>query len=183
MKKRVCLLIAIIVCFCMIGCTSDAQEQRENFEVDKQEVITDFLVEFFNFNCNGRYDTLMGAIENDDSLVDVNTGEEGIAPITQVQEQALETYYEYLTPCVTEECLETMQANRLPVQLDKFTKEKGIEASIDYIELTEYDENTYSYRVHFEEIGDAYFTDGLAGQVSYEVIGDEVKISGISIVQ
>lgn len=183
MKKKICLLIAFTLCFSMIGCTSDTQKQTELSKEEKEEVISDFLVEFFNFNCNGRYDTLIQAMENDNSLVDVNTGEEGIAPITQVQEQALETYYEYLTSYVTAECLETMQANRLPVQLDKFTKEKGIEASIDYIELTEYDENTYSYRVYFEEAGEAYFADGLAGQVSYEVIGDEVKISAISIVQ
>lgn len=183
MKKRIGLLIALIFCFCMISCTSDEQNQTEISKEEKQEVLTDFLVEFFNFNCNGRYDTLMQAMENDDSLVDVNTGEEGIVPITQVQEQALETYYAYLMPYVTEECLDTMQANRLPVQLDKFTKEKGIEASVDYIELTEYDENTYSYRVYFEETGEAYFTDGLAGQVSYEIVGDEVKVSAISIVQ
>lgn len=78
-----------------------------------------------------------------------------------------------------------MQANRFPVQLDKFVKEKGLEESIDYIELSIYDENTYSYRVYFEgkDGEESYFGEGLAGQVSIEMIDGEVKVSSIAIVQ
>lgn len=191
MEKKNILLAITLLCLIMTGCTLNSQddvadslqEQIEVSEEEKQDVVSEFLVEFFNFNCNGRYDTFMETVENDDSLVDIDADEEGIMPITQVQEKALETYYQDLAPYVTEECLDTMQANRLPVQLDKFTKEKGIEASVDYIELTKYDDNSYLYRVYFQENGDAYFEDGLAGQVSYEIVDGEIKVSVISIAQ
>ena len=191
MKKRIVLLILSILCVTMIGCTSndvdDAGKNQQSLEEISQEekdnYVTDFLIEFFNFNCNERYDTLMKAMENDDSVVDVSDTTEGIQPLPENQQNAISDYYSDLSKYVTKDCLDTMQANRLPVQLDRFVKEKGIVASVDYIELLLDDENTYSYKIYFEEEGEAYFVDPLAGQVSIEIVDGEIKVTKITIVQ
>lgn len=191
MKKKIVLLILSILCVTMIGCTSndvdDAGKNQQSLEEVSQEerdnYVTDFLIEFFNFNCNERYDTLMESMENDDSVVDVSDTTEGIQPLPENQQNAINDYYSDLSKYVTKDCLDTMQANRLPVQLDRFVKEKGIVASVDYIELFLDDEDTYSYKVYFEEEGEVYFVDPLAGQVSIEIVDGEIKVSSISIVQ
>ena len=191
MKKKIVLLILSILCVTMIGCTSndvdDAGKNQQSLEEISQEerdnYVTDFLIEFFNFNCNERYDTLMESMENDDSVVDVCDTTEGIQPLPENQQNAINDYYSDLSKYVTKDCLDTMQANRLPVQLDRFVKEKGIVASVDYIELFLDDKDTYSYKVYFEEEGEAYFVEPLAGQVSIEIVDGEIKVSSISIVQ
>ena len=191
MKKRIVLLIVFIGCCMLIGCTlndmADVKDNQTSLEEVSQEekdnYVTDFLLEFFNFNCNERYDTLMKSMENDDSIVDINDMEEGIQPLADNQQNAIDDYYFDLSKYVTKGCLDTMQANRLPVQLDSFVKEKGIVASVDYVELLLDDEDTYSYKVYFEEEGEVYFVDPLAGQVSIEIVDGEIKVSSISIVQ
>lgn len=191
MKKKIVLLILSILCVTMIGCTSndvdDAGKNQQSLEEisqkERDNYVTDFLIEFFNFNCNERYDTLMESMENDDSVVDVSDTTEGIQPLPENQQNAINDYYSDLSKYVTKDCLDTMQANRLPVQLDRFVKEKGIVASVDYIELFLDDEDTYSYKVYFEEEGEVYFVDPLAGQVSIEIVDGEIKVSSISIVQ
>lgn len=185
------MLLVSLLCVGMTGCTSDSvdntekdtQVSEEITQEEKDNFVSDFLLEFFNFNCNGRYDTLMETVENDDSLVDVNDTTEGIQPLPENQQKALESYYADLSKYVTEECMVTMQANRIPVQLDRFVNEKGIKASVDYVELISDDEDTYSYKVYFEEEGEVYFIDPLAGQVSIEIVDGEIKITAISIVQ
>lgn len=125
----------------------------------------------------------MKTMENDDSVVDINDTTEGIQPLPDNQQNAMDDYYSNLSKYVTKECLDTMQANRLPVQLDRFVKEKEIVASVDYVELLLEDEDTYSYKVYFEEEKEAYFIDPLAGKVSVEIVDGEIQVTSISIVQ
>ena len=191
MKKRIALLIVLVLCFTMTGCESNdmsdtgknQQSIEEVSQEEKDNYVADFLLEFFTFNCNERYDTLMKTMENDDSVVDINDTTEGIQPLPDNQQNAMDDYYSNLSKYVTKECLDTMQANRLPVQLDRFVKEKEIVASVDYVELLLEDEDTYSYKVYFEEEKEAYFVDPLAGQVSIEIVDGEIKVTSISIVQ
>lgn len=190
-KNRIVVFMMLCVLLLGItGCASDSQEDTQKIEEITQEekynFITDFLIEFFTFNGNGRYDTLMEAVENEDSLVDVNDPSEGIQPISESQQKAIDNYYADLSKYVTEDCLNKMQANRLPVQLDQLVKERGLQESIDYFVLDGISgqENTYLYEVYFEGEGEeAAFIEKLQGQVTVEIIGEEIRISSISITQ
>ena len=190
-KNSIVVLMMLSVLFLGItGCASNLQEDTQMIEEitqeEKDNFVSDFLLEVFNFNCNGRYDTLMEAVENDDSLVDVNATSEGIQPLSESQQEAIDIYYADLSKYVTKECMDRMQANRIPVQLDRFVKEKGLQESVDYIVLdgVSDQENTYLYEVYFEGEGDeAAFIEQLKGQVTIEIIGEEIRISSISITQ
>jgi len=194
MKKKVLAFIFIgILSIGLVACTPEAQtDATESSEVvkeitdeEKEREIGRFLTSFFTLNRNGRYDILMEKMENDDSIVDVDAGNEGIIPLPEAQLKAMETYYAEFEPYVTQECLETMQANRLPVQLERFVKEKGILDQASAIKVGSDDaENTFWYEVEFEvEEGELYFTEPLKGQVTIEIVDGEVKVSAISIVQ
>lgn len=194
-RKYIAILVLVTIsCLVMTGCTSgsadntkeDTQIIEEITKEEKDNFVTDFLLEVFTFNCNDSYDTLMDAVENDDSLVDVNDTTEGIQPLSKSQQEAIDHYYEYLSKYVTEECMATMQANRIPVQLDRFVKEKGLQESVDYIELDYVDdqENTYLYEVHFEgNDSEIAFIEQLKGPVTIEIVDGKIKVSSISIVQ
>lgn len=196
MRKRSTSIVALatILCVVMTGCMSgsvdntkeDTQSSKKITQEEKDNFVTDFLLEVFTFNCNDRYDTLMETIENEDSLLDVNDTTEGIQPLSESQQEAIDHYYADLSKYVTEECMFTMQANRIPVQLDRFVKEKGLQESIDYIELELVDgqENTYLYNVYFEgNDNEMAFIEQLKGQITIEIIDEEVRVSSISITQ
>lgn len=184
MKKHIGVVLVLILCFSMMGCSTDESVEKTFTKEEKENFVTDFLIEFFTFNNNDRYEVLITTVENDNTTV-VEEGV-GIQPLSVVQEKALADYYEALSEYVTEECLNTMQANRLPFQLDKFVKEKGLEESIDYfiIDGESGPENTYLYEVYFEGNSEEIaFIEVLKGQVSIEIVDGEMKVSSISIVQ
>jgi len=194
MKKRLVLFLVLVLSMTMVGCSSGASDNvtdssqmtKEITEEEKEDVISEFLVDFFGLNCDGRYDTFMKEVEGIDYLANAEVSEEGIAELPKEFQDAYDNYFDELSKYATEDCIRTMKANRLPIQLDMFAKEKEIKDSIDYIELdySEGDENVYSYAVHFEAYeGETYFTEPLRGQVSVEIVDGEVKISSISIVQ
>lgn len=184
MKKYRILLLAFLLCFSLVGCSTDELKNKTFTKEEKENFVTDFLIEFFTFNCNERYDVLIKTIENDESHLDVEG--DGIQPLSDIQQKAIEDYYAGLAKYVTEECLTTMQANRLPFQLDKFVKEKGLVESIDYFVLDGVSgpENTYLYEVYFEGNSEEIaFIEVLKGQVSIEIVDGEIKVTSISIVQ
>lgn len=194
MKKKLFLLLVVVLCFGLTGCTSDSVDKTEEdtqvveaiTQEEKEVVVTDFLCEIFTFNCNGRYDTFMQTVEGIDYLANAEISEDAIAELPDEFQVAYDTYFAGLSKYVTEDCITTMQANRIPFQLDKFVKEKGIQDFIDYIvlESVEGQENTFFYDVYFEAEGEeAYFVDPLKGQVTVEIIGEEVRVSSITITQ
>ena len=107
MKKYRVLLLAFLLCFSLVGCSTGELENITFTKEEKENFVTDFLIEFFTFNCNDRFDTLMESIENDESHVDVE--DEGIQPLSDIQQKAIEDYYAGLAKYVTEECKKLYQ--------------------------------------------------------------------------
>ena len=184
MKKYISVVLVLVICFFMMGCSTDESVEKTFTKEEKENFVTDFLIEFFTFNNNDRYEVLIETVENDNTTV-VEEGV-GIQPLSDVQEKALADYYTALSKYVTEDCLNTMQANRLPFQLDKFVKEKGLEESIDYfiIDGESGPENIWMYEVYFEGNREAEaFIEVLKGQVAIDIVDGEMKVTSISIVQ
>lgn len=89
MKKKLFLLLVVVLCFGLTGCTSDSVDKTEEdtqvveaiTQEEKEVVVTDFLCEIFTFNCNGRYDTFMQTVEGIDYLANAEISEDAIAEL------------------------------------------------------------------------------------------------------
>lgn len=121
--KKILVSIFILVCTAFAGCGNTA-ERDEN--ISKQ-----FLEMVYTSNMNQRYDTFV-----EESAVEASELE-GIAAV----------YYQGFEELVTEDYLETMKANRIPLSYDKSAAEQGVEVTVSEIVLEEEMKGSYKYSV------------------------------------
>ena len=115
-KIKYLFLIALAgIGISVISCGKNAQNESSSQEISEQ-----FLEQIFTSNYENRYTEFL-------------------------EDEDIETYYQAFSNCVSQECIEKLQQNRIPIKYDKEAYEKNISYVVSDIALT------------FDEIGTGNF--------------------------
>ena len=139
-KNKLFFIIAttlIITSFLFTACLN-------NESVLEEDVVKNFLHEFFSINSLGRYDKLMELTTTSNSG---STTSGGVSELPVDIQQAYEDYYLPFADTASESCIASMQASRLPVKYDAFFAEYAAKVELDKITLVAVNENSYNFEV------------------------------------
>lgn len=170
--KRVSVSVLFVImligfCFNAISCTKAVDEE------DKINAVKAFVTEFCTFNKNDRYnkfkDTLLSLYSESNSEV-----------FEKKQNEAYEKYLEIFSDMITEECLDTMAANRYPAVFDEMVADKNLVAEIDGLNCTFIRENVYDFEVTFksEEVNEL-LNASVKGQIEIKIVDNRVYVDSI----
>ena len=106
MKVCVKLVLAFLACMALlVGCAAKKADAA-------QQCAADFLVCYYSYNKDGRYDTLTAEIAEAEEQFEASQPEPGIH-FNESIEQAIDQYYQELAALAEETLLDSMQANQL----------------------------------------------------------------------
>ena len=155
-------VLLAVVCLSFCGCAKKITEES------KMETVDAFLTEFFCFNHLQRYDIYLETLQNAEDI--------------ETHEKASQEYYQPFLSMSTENCINGMQRNRLPLKYDSLIVSNGITVEIQEIQCDPVNENTYAFEVSFEpsEIDDVLSTP-VKGRITIETIDKVVYIDSITM--
>ncbi len=156
-KSCLCIVLCLL-CLVLTGCQVKETDTGE-------ELVKEFLTEYFSFNKNSRAQELNSLAEKD-SLEEYG--------------EAYDRYYDAFVVFVTENCIETMKKNREPYIYDKMAAENKLSVVPEV--LTEAaGENTYTFEISFvsQEAGEL-FESPVRGTVTVSQEDDgSIKVNSI----
>lgn len=156
-------ILIIVILTCAILVTSC--NQSINTAV-KEEVVTNFLNEFFSFNKDNRYKTISDTSNDISSL-----------------EKSISNYYNAFDDFASQQCIETMTANRLPIKYDLMVYEKNLSLIICDVIIHEVRENVFSFEIIFDSQYDNEFKNiPRCGEVKIAIIENQVLIDAITLI-
>ena len=126
MKKKYVPIFMIVIMSVLLlaGCQKD-EANKENANTS-QKIEKEFLQQIFTSDYEERYTNFL---KDDD----------------------MEAYYKSLTECTTQECLEYLQQNRIPLKYDKEAEDKKVNYNVSDIEVAYDEEGTGTFEVVFED--------------------------------
>lgn len=127
MKKKRLITIFFVMVFWVFTAAACGKEKAE--EITDRDVVTAFLTAYYTTDYNGRYSEWM--------TVEATDMEKSL--------EAMGNYYSVFSELTTEEQLEKMIQNRIPMKYDMLDAEEGIVCEAPEIELTEEEGEAYSY--------------------------------------
>lgn len=159
--RKLGLLLVMISLF-VTGCASKEDAQNA------QDMKEDFIQVYFTSDYNQRYTNLMS---NGVDLVEES-------------ETYYEAYYSDISSLVTQECLNTLIANREPIKYDKQAADNGESITVADVTFEEYnsENGVYLFTVTLEaDNGSSTSTYDVTGQITVEKEADQEKVSHIFI--
>ena len=124
-KKYVPISMIIIMSLLLLaGCQKDGAN-KENANTS-QEIEKEFLQQIFISDYEERYTNFL-------------------------KDEDMEAYYKLLSECTTQECLEYLQKNRIPLKYDKEAEDKQVSYTVSDIEVAYDEEGTGTFEVVFED--------------------------------
>ncbi len=152
--KLLCVLL--ICCSILTGCGKESSSSA---------LAEQFLKQVFTSNLEQRYDSFQNVDIADENAL----------------KEATHLYYQDFEAMVTEDCLEKLVANRIPLSYDKAAAESNAEVSVEKISLEALPEGGYEYTVTLKvmtngESEEASYT----GQLQFEMIDGEERVSAFS---
>ncbi len=139
-RNKLFLLITVTLMIISLSLTACLNSDSAS----EEEVVKNFLHEFFSINGRGRYDRLM---EITTTSASGSTTSEGVSELPVDIQQAYEDYYLPFADTASESCIASMQASRLPVKYDAFFAEYAAKVELDKITLVAVNENSYNFEV------------------------------------
>ncbi len=174
-RNRIFLVSAMtlmLVSFLLTACLN-------NDSVLKEDVVKNFLHEFFSINSRGRYDKLMDITIASDSS-STTTG--GISELPVDILQAYEDYYLPFEDYASESCIAGMKASRLPVKYDALFAEYAAKVEVYKITLVSVNENSYDFEVFLKADQDLEeIQSPVKGKVGTTDVDGETLVDSISI--
>lgn len=169
MKK---ILLLAVLGLLLMGCAKE--ESKEVTDTKKNEIVETFLTEVFTIDKDSRYETLLGiVIEADFPSVPEETG---LQEAPEEVQKAYDAYYKSFEPFATKKCIESMQANRIPMKYDAHISDEGTGAEITDIKYEKVSDNSYSFEVSY----DADMSN-IKGKLTLETKGEQVYVNFIDI--
>ncbi len=160
------LVILVLLCFGLVSC--ELGRGGADLEEQKTQTMNQFLTEFFQFNNQNRYEKNLEAVQGMDDL--------------EAMEAAIQEYYQPFLSIVTENCLDLMQANRMPFKYDAIAASQGITPQIQNIQYEPVDETSYAFEITYKEGGISdIFPTPIKGRISIEVAENQVRVDSITI--
>ncbi len=151
----VCIILVLLVGICFVSVSTAKDEDREKQEnnvieiQDEETNISRFLGIYYEADRNGRYSNMSA---------DVMDG--------------ITNFYQDFEGLVTQECLESLMAKRLPWSHDKLLTEQGATVQVGNIFLEEQGEGSYQYNVEITLTIDYTVQEvEAAGQITLEENG------------
>lgn len=125
MKKKYVPIFMIVIMSVLLlaGCQKDGVKENANTSL---KIEKEFLQQIFTSDYEERYTNFL---KDDD----------------------MEAYYKSLTECTTQECLEYLQQNRIPLKYDKEAEDKKVNYNVSDIEVAYDEEGTGTFEVVFED--------------------------------
>ena len=153
------ILIVFSLVFISVGCTKSFSDE------EKTETVNAFLTEFFSFNKDNRYGVLTEDVPDKKEL-----------------EEAVKKYMLPFKAFTSEQCYDTMRANRMPGKYDSIAFENSISVKPKDITVDLLRENVYSFEIIFdsEEANEA-FSAPIKGEVSIITAENKALIDSIII--
>lgn len=173
MKRILTSLFSIIIlavfCFNAISCTKAVDEE------DKTNAVKAFVTEFCTFNKNDRY-------KNFEDTVLSLYGESDSDAFADKQSEAYKKYLDAFADMTTEQCLNSMAANRYPAVFDAMVADKNLIADIDVINCSFLRENTYEFEVSFKtkEVNDL-LNAPIKGQIEIKIVDNRAYVDSITV--
>lgn len=147
MKKKYVLIFMIVIMSVLLlaGCQNDGFKENANtlLKIEKE-----FLQQIFTSDYEERYTNFL---KNDD----------------------MEAYYKSLSECTTQECLEHLQYNRIPLKYDKEAEDKKVNYTVSDIEVAYDEEETGTFEVVFEDENNK---DGTAQKATGQITVENEKV-------
>ena len=123
-KKYVTISMIIIMSVLLLaGCQKGGVKENTN---TSQKIEKEFLQEIFTSDYEERYTNFL-------------------------KDEDMEAYYKSLSECTTQECLEYLQQNRIPIKYDKEAEDKKVSYIVSDIEVVYDKEGTGTFEVVFED--------------------------------
>ena len=174
-RNRIFLVSAMtlmLVSFLFTACLN-------NDSVLKEDVVKNFLHEFFSINSLDRYEKLMELTIASDSSPKT-TG--GVSELPMEIQQAYEDYYLPFENYASDSCIAEMKASRLPIKYDALFAEYAAKVEVHKIKIVPVNENSYDFEVllkadqNLEEI-----QSPVRGKVTTRDVDGETLVDSISI--
>lgn len=168
-------IFAMLLCFIMAGC--DNGNTVTVTDEAKTQVVEKFLSEFCTFNKEERYNTFSEAIAE----IGIEQNEE-TSVVAEKQQQAYDEYYKSFASLATQNCIDTMQANRLPFKYDSVVFEKDITVEIGDVEYETTGENSYTFEVSFKSSeANEILKSPIKGQLTLQIADGQVLVDSIRV--
>lgn len=138
MNRRVCLLIGLLLlCMLFTACS--------NTEKQKEQCAEQFLQACFTLNKDHRFDVLEQATEEGLPQLAADSGE-----LQAVPSEIYDAYYQGMKEITTEDCLASLEQNRIPGSYDRLLADAGLTARIDTIGLTPAGDGAYTFAITYD---------------------------------
>ena len=160
-SKVISLLFVLATVTLMSGCG-----KTENLQASSKEIAEQFLNEFFTSDFEGRCSDFLKNVNAElyQDIENMNTEE-----VNKYYDKCYDKYYDTFSDCTTQECIETMARNRIPLKYDRIAMEKDMQVKVSDISV-ELDKEGYAeYEVLLESKKDDETIKGKAvGQITVQ---------------
>uniref|UniRef100_UPI0040574968 hypothetical protein n=1 Tax=Agathobacter sp. TaxID=2021311 RepID=UPI0040574968 len=146
----------------------------------KEKAVETFLNEFFSFNNEERYQTLSEKIDSIEYDGESGSTEGALQGLSDEHQKAYEEYYRAFEEIATQNCIDSMQTNRLPIQFESHITESGTKVKVSDMQYEAADENAYTFEVSFES-EDSVFQSPMKGKVTLPVADGQVLVDSVII--
>lgn len=148
-----------------------------NTTIQPEQCAERFLRECFTINKDDRFNLLEQSTE--EALPQLTASSDVIQSIPS---EIYETYYHDLENMVTETCLNSLKADRIPGSYDQLVVNAGLTAQIDTIELTPAGDNAYTFEITYDsDAVNTLLNAPITGQVTLQEENGTVLVAALRI--